>query len=253
MAGGLFEEADAIGEGGGSGVDGGGIGRICGGGIQNRCGRSGGVGGGDFDFGDEGGADDGGVGEAAEHGDVGGQRDAEADRDGESRDAARATEEGGEIVRKRIFGPRDTRARDEIEKTRGDGGDFGEALVGGGGRGEENAIEILGGEDAAVVVGLFGREIGDEDAVGASGCGGGGEFFQAHLENGIVVAEEDEGDFAGFADFTDEIEDFGEGGTGFKGAFGGALDGGAIGEGVAERDAEFDDVGASFGEGEDEF
>jgi len=40
---------------------------------------------------------------------------------------------------------------------------------------------------------------------------------------------------------------------GFQSAFGSALDGGAVGEGVAERYAELDDVGTGFGEREDEF
>ena len=56
-----------------------------------------------------------------------------------------------------------------------------------------------------------------------------------------------------FADFANEIDHLGEGRVRFEGALGGALDCGAVGERIAERDAEFDDIGAGFGEGEDKF
>ena len=52
-----------------------------------------------FNFGDESGADDGGVGKAAENGHMARKRDAEAHGDGKWRDAASPPEEGGEIVR----------------------------------------------------------------------------------------------------------------------------------------------------------
>jgi len=69
----------------------------------------------------------------------------------------------------------------------------------------------------------------------------------------IVIAEENQGDFAGLADLADKVDDLGKRGMRFQGALGGALDGGAVGERIAEGDAEFDDVGASFRESADKF
>src|SRR6266568_3944285 len=198
-----------------------------------------------FNFGHEGRADDGGVGEAAEDGDVAGERDAEADGNGELRDAAGPAQERGQIVGESIFRAGNTGAGDEIEEAGGAGGDFSEALVRGSGRAKEDRVEMMSGQNSAIVAGFLGCEVGGEN-----GGGGGGEFFEAHLQNGIVVAEEDKRDIvrwgARLADAADEIEDAGKRGARFQGTFGGALDGGAVGERIAERDTEFDDVGASF-------
>ena len=114
-------------------------------------------------------------------------------------------------------------------------------------------VEILRVEDAAIVFGFFGSEIGDEDAIGAGLRGSGGKFFETHLEDGVVIAEEDERNLAGLADAMNEIEDAGQSRAGFQGTFGSALDRGAIGEGIAEGHAEFDDVGSSFGQCENKF
>src|SRR5579863_4751908 len=204
VAGGFFEAADAIGKGGGRAID---------------CGRGMIVGGGGFDFGDESRADNRGVGESAEHGDVAWERNAEANGERQLRDAASAAQECRKIVGEHVFGAGNAGARDEIEKARSAGGDFFETLVGGRGGAKKNGVEIFGGNDAAILFGLFWREIGNEDAVGSEIGGGGSKFFEAHLEDGVVVAEEDERDFAGFADFADEIENFGESCAGFESAF----------------------------------
>src|SRR5713226_731481 len=109
---------------------------------------------------------------------------------------------------------------------------------------------MMGGEDAAIVGGFFGSEIGGEDAVCTRFAGGTREFFEAHLQDRIVVAEEHERDLRRLANAADEIDYTSERGAGFKGALGGALDGGAVGEGIAEGNAEFDDVGAGICERE---
>src|SRR5216683_4016455 len=112
---------------------------------------------------------------------------------------------------------------------------------------------MMRGEDAAIVGGFFGSEVGGEHAVGPSFAGGAREIFQAHLEDGIVVAEEHERNLRGLANAADEIDDTGERGAGFKGALGGTLDGGAVGERIAEGDTELDDVGGSVSKREDKF
>ena len=77
------------------------------------------------------------------------------------------------------------------------------------------------------------------------------------MQDGIVVAEEDERNFvsrkARLADAVDEIEDACESRAGFQSALRGALDGGPIRKRVAEGDAEFDDVGTGFCECQDVF
>src|SRR6266704_6505201 len=149
-----------------------------------------------FNFGHEGGADDGGIRKAAKNGNMAGERDAEADGDGELGDAAGAAQERGQIVGESIFRTGNTGAGDEIEEAGGAGGDFSEALVSGSGSAKEDGVEMMSGENAAIVTGFLGCQVGGENAVGASGCGDGGEFFEAHLQNGIVVAEEDKRDIA---------------------------------------------------------
>jgi len=94
---------------------------------------------------------------------VAGKRDAEANGDRQLRDFACAAQEGGEFVGEGIFCAGDTGAGDEIKKAGRNGGDFGEALVGGSRSAEKNGVEMMGGKDAAMVFGLFGREVGDED------------------------------------------------------------------------------------------
>ena len=192
MAGDFFEGADARGEGLSCAINGGGR-RIVRGGF--------------FDFGDEGGADDGSVGEAAKNGDVPRQRDAEAYSDGKLRDVTRAAQKCGEIIGKRIFGASHSGAGDKIEKTRGYRSDFREAVIRGSRRAEKNRVEMMGGEDATVVVGFFWSEVRDEDAVGSGRGGGARKFFEAHLENGIVVTEENERDLARFSNFSDKFDD----------------------------------------------
>ena len=159
----------------------------------------------------------------------------------------------GKIVGKRIFRAGYAGARDEIEKPGGRGGDFLQALVGGSGRGEKNGVEIVRVQDAAIVLGFFGREIGDEDAVGSGLRGSRGKFLQSHLQDGIEVAEEDKRDLAGFADAANQIENAASVAPALQGAFGGTLNRGAIGERIAEGHAKFDDVGAGFGERQDKF
>src|SRR5258708_11695684 len=172
VAGGLLERADAIAEGRRGGVKG------------LRL----------FNFGDEVGADDGGVGKAAENGNMARKRDPEADRDGKLRDAAGAAQERGQIVGQGILRAGDAGAGNEIEKTGGAGRDFREAVVSRRGCAEEDGIEMMSGENASIVFGFFGREIRDKDAIGPGECGGGRKFFETHLEDGIVVAEKNERD-----------------------------------------------------------
>src|SRR5579875_2344587 len=140
-AGGVFERADES--------------RNVGGGLVGVCRL--------FNLGDDGGADDGSVGDAAENGNVLGLRNAEADGKRKSGEAADAAGEREQIFGKRIARAGDARARDEIEEAAGTFGDFGEAPVGGSGRGKKDRVEMASAHGGAILGGLFGSQIGDKD------------------------------------------------------------------------------------------
>ncbi len=74
---------------------------------------------------------------------------------------------------------------------------------------------MMRSQDAPIVDGFFGREIGDENAVGAGGRCRGSEFFQAHLKNRIVVAEQDERNLRRLANATHQFENARQRGAGF--------------------------------------
>jgi hypothetical protein len=67
------------------------------------------------------------------------------------------------------------------------------------------------------------------------------------LEDGIVIAEQNDRNFTRLADFMNEIDDLGERRVCSQGALGSALNRGAVGERIAEGDAKFDDVSACLG------
>ena len=85
------------------------------------------------------------------------------------------------------------------------------------------------------------------------GSGSGCEFFESHLQDGIVVAEEDERNLRRLADAANEIHNPGESRARFQGTLGSSLNRGAIGEGITERHAELDNISARRCESEDKF
>jgi hypothetical protein len=70
-----------------------------------------------------------------------------------------------------------------------------------------------------IVFGFFGSDIGDEDAVDPGVGGRRRKFFESHLKDGIVVAEQDDRNFGGgsfgAANFADQIDYLGERGAVF--------------------------------------
>jgi hypothetical protein len=77
-----------------------------------------------LNFGDQGRAYDGGVGEAPKNGNVPGLRNTETDGDGKLRDHTGSAQERREIERERVFCAGDTGAGDEIEKPGRTSGNF---------------------------------------------------------------------------------------------------------------------------------
>src|SRR5437870_13539590 len=114
VAGSFLERAETVGKSGSGGVNGG----RCR--IWHR---------GFFNFGHEGRADDGGVGEAAEDGNMAGERDAEADGNGNLRGAAGAAQKRGQIVGESIFRAGNTGPGDEIAESGGAGGEVSQARM----------------------------------------------------------------------------------------------------------------------------
>ena len=165
---------------------------------------------------------------------------------------ARPPKESGQIVGQRVLRAGHAGARNQVKKAKGARGDFHEALVGGSGRGQEDSVQVMCLQDLAIVRRFFRREIGDENAIGAGLRGRGGEFFQAHLEDGIEIAEEHQRHLAGLANSPHEREHTGKRRAGLQSALGGALNRGSIGEGIAEGHAEFDDIGARVGQRQNE-
>src|SRR5260370_37411373 len=104
-----------------------------------------------FDFRNKRGADDRGVGQAAKNRNMSGKRNPEADRDGKFRCAAGTPQKRREIVGQGILRAGDSSPRNPVDTTGGTGRDFFEALVRGSRRAEKNRIEMVSGEDAAIL------------------------------------------------------------------------------------------------------
>ena len=124
-----------------------------------------------------------------------------------------------------------------------------DAVRSAGGRGEEDGVEAVAMHGGDVGFRLFDAGVDEEAAIDAGGGRVGGEAFEAVAQDGVEISEEQEGNFGGGANAAGDFEDGREGGTRFEGAFAAALDDGAIGDGVAERDAELDEIGAAADHG----
>ena len=151
-------------------------------------------GGGGLDELDQGTADDGGVGKLSNGGDVFRGGDAEAESDGEVErlgEGAQAVDELLGVAGDLLLGAGDADAGDGIDEAAAGRGDGLEALVGAGGRGEEDGSERVGAHMLEVLGGLLDDHVGEQDAVDAGGCGLLAEGLHAELDDGIEVGEED--------------------------------------------------------------
>ena len=185
---------------------------------------------------------------------MGGIRDAEAERDGQRREAAQALDERTGIGGERLLGTGDADARDGVDKALADSGNAAEALVGAGGCGEEDGRKIGGAHGIEIApLGFFDGEVGGEDTVDAGGLCVHREALEiAHTappvaKNRVEIGEDNEpGPGAGSPQFVREREDICKRGAIGDGPMAGALDDRAVGEWVAERDAELQDIGAGI-------
>src|SRR5437773_3940340 len=96
-----------------------------------------------------------------------------------------------------------------------------------------------------VGLGFFDTGVDEEAAIDAGGGCVVAKTIQAVTEDGVQIGEEEERDFGTRTDFAGDVEDGGESGSGFERTLAGALDHGAIGDGVAEGDAQLDEISAA--------
>ena len=132
------------------------------------------------------------------------------------------------------------------------GGDEGTNTGFGCSRGDQNdAAQVASGGE--VVGGFLGRKIEEKKSIRSSLNSGRFKLFPAEGEDRVVVGEEDEWHGAlFFSQLGDESQNSWESGAGFEGALASELVDDAIGQGIGERDAKFDDVGSCLDQGRNE-
>lgn len=214
-------------------------------------GDGGGVFAGLFHAADDGGADDGAVGVAFEAGEMFAFGEAEADTEGAVGELAHGFEPGGEIGGQGGALAGDAGDGEVVDEAGGEVGDFLAAVRGGRGGDEEAGVEAARLDDGAEALGFGGREVGEDEAIEASGFEAFGERVHADFEGDGERDHRDERDVDVLADGADciengvELDAFGEGfGEGF-------LDDGAVGDGVGEGDADFDEGGSGVRDGDE--
>ena len=126
-------------------------------------------------------------------------------------------------------------------------GDGGKALIRAGGRSKEDRREADAVHLGEVGRGFFDDHVRQQDTVDAGGSGCVGEVGQAEAQDGIEIGKDHQaGMGTGGAQIAGQGKHVYETGTAREGAFTGALDDRAIGERIAEGNAELDDVRAGI-------
>ena len=136
---------------------------------------------------------------------------------------------------------------DHVDEAVGVVVDEADAVVGGlGGDEHDDAEVVLVGDGLHLSEVVVEGEVGDDHA-GDAGFGAAlAEGLDAVVEDGVEVAHENQGDVDVDLDGFQLVEELGKGHAVLEGLRGGCLDDGAVGEGVAEGDADLDEVNASF-------
>src|SRR5580700_5114934 len=141
----------------------------------------------------------------------------------------------------------------EVDETRGVARDQLQAPFRAGGSGEENSIQVAAAQFGDWLGRLFDTEIGEQHAVDSSLAGIGCQALKPIAEQGIHIAEQEQGDLGLAANLADGSEQARQIHAGAEGAVRGALDHRTVGDGIREGKSEFDEIGASALEGQDEF
>ena len=103
---------------------------------------------------------------------------------------------------------------------------------------------------AQVVGGFLDGKVGHQRSVDSGGSGGGAEFLQSELQDGIEIREDDEPGLRLLADLAGDVENSRQIGSVLQGALAGALDDRSVGDGIAEWNAQLNHVGARSDGGE---
>ena len=83
-------------------------------------------------------------------------------------------------------------------------------------------------------------------------CGIARQLFEAVAQHRIQIGEEQQRNLGMLADLRGDFEHLGKRGSGREGAIAGALDDRAVGDGIGEGHAQFDQIGAAAFERGDE-
>lgn len=138
---------------------------------------------------------------------------------------------------------RNAHARNNVdERVRNFAQEFQATLAGGGGD-ERDVREAFTSAILAELDGFLGRQVADNEAVDAGGFAVLYELLFTVGEDGVVVAHEEDGDGEALrACINDDFEGSGYGNAVEEGDGVSLLDGGAVGDGVGERETELDEV-----------
>ncbi len=171
---------------------------------------------------------------------------AEADGKRQSGELAHPRDERLDRFRNFLLFAGDAGPRDEIDEAgRVLGNQFEAALAAGGG-GEKDRIETEAAECADGLGCFFDGKIGEQHAIDTGFGGILRQLFKAVAKQWIEIAEEQQRDLGRPADLADDFKEPGQVCAGAEGTIGGALNDGAIGNGIGEGHSEFDQIGAAL-------
>ena len=114
-------------------------------------------------------------------------------------------------------------------------------------------VEGFGVCEVGITESFRGGEVEEEDAIGSGRSGIIVEGLKSVGVDGIEVGKENERGFVGFPEGANEIEHAAGGHAGLEGPVGRELVDDAVGHGIGEGDADFDDVGPGLREGVEDF
>jgi len=218
--------------------------------IGDELGDGGGAGGGRVDHAlDDGAADDGAVGNVGQCGKMVRLGDAKADADGAVGHGSKLAEVFGEIGRQLVAGAGDSGDGEIIDEPGTKAGDFTASLGHGGGRDEKNGVEAGGADLPADIVGLGGREIGNNQSGKPGRPCIGEKSVGAISEYDAVAQHRQQGRGNLLSCVSNHCKDVGYFHVVGQGGGEGLLDCRPIGDGIGKREADLDGGGRDGVEG----
>ncbi len=189
------------------------------------------------------------IGHLAHHANVVGGADAEPDANRHLGPTLDTPHQVLHIGRNFLRGTRHARAGNGIDKPVGPLADFIQPRIGGGRRGEEHRRDSARTRCGDPIVGLFGRQIGEDRSRHTRPARTLGERLQPHTQHGVVVAHEHGRHLP--AERSHRLQYRNRRHATVERTLGTGLNRGAVGDGIAERNAHLHDVGAPLDQGID--